>query len=82
MEVDYKALCQRLFGTIDVRELEQIAAKYTAKNDRGAGRKPMFSKTEVAVMRSMREQGIPVKDIADRFGTSRQTISKYLNHAA
>ena len=37
MEVDYKELCQRLFGTTDVEELEKIAEKYQAKNDRGAG---------------------------------------------
>ena len=29
MEVDYKELCQRLFGTTDVEELEKIAEKYS-----------------------------------------------------
>ena len=50
MEVDYKELCQRLFGTTDVEELEKIAEKYQAKNDRGAGRKPKFSKAEYYFM--------------------------------
>ena len=79
METDYKELCQRLFDTTDVGELEKIAAKYKAKNDRGAGRKPKFSKTEVYYMAMLQKHGIPVNDIAKYFGTSRQTIYKYLD---
>ena len=79
MEVDYKELCQLLFGTTDVKELEVIAAKYRAKNDRGAGRKPKFSKTEIYFMNLLRNHGIPVQTIAKEFGTSRQTVYKYLD---
>ena len=60
MEVDYKELCQRLFGTTDVEELEKIAEKYQAKNDRGAGRKPKFSKAEYYFMNLLHKHGIPV----------------------
>ena len=82
MEVDYKELCQRLFGTTDVEELEKIAEKYQAKNDRGAGRKPKFSKAEYYFMNLLHKHGIPVKTIANEFGTSRQTVYKYLDDSS
>ncbi len=82
MEVDYKELCQRLFGTTDVEALEEIAAKYQAKNDRGAGRKPKFSKSEVYFMYLLRDRGIPVQTIAKEFDTSRQTVYKYLDDSS
>ena len=37
--VDYKAICQELFGTTDVDELKRIAAQMNQKNPRQAGRK-------------------------------------------
>lgn len=79
MGVDYKELCKRLFGTTDVGELEVIATKVKTKNDRGAGRKPKFSKSEVYYMKALHQHGLPVRDIADGFGTSRQTVYKYLS---
>ena len=78
MAIDYKALCEELFGTTDVEELRVIAKKLESKNDRGAGRKMRFSKSEILKMEQMREQGIPFKEIEREFNTSRQTISRML----
>ena len=78
MSIDYKALCAELFGTTDVDELRVLAKKLEAKNDRGAGRKMKFSKSEILMMEQMRKQGIPFRDIEREFNTSRQTISRML----
>ena len=40
--VDYKAVCQELFGTTDVDELKRLAAQINQKNPRQAGRKKKF----------------------------------------
>lgn len=69
MSIDYKALCAELFGTTDVDELRVLAKKLEAKNDRGAGRKMKFSKSEILMMEQMRKQGIPFRDIEREFNT-------------
>lgn len=79
--LDYKAVCQELFGTTDVMELKQIALQLHQKNPRQAGRKKKFTDKDVADMRELRTKGVPMQEIADQYGTSRQIVSKYLNQA-
>ena len=79
--VDYKAVCQDLFGTTDVDELKRLAAQINHKNPRQAGRKKKFKHEDVERMRELRADGVPMQEIADRYGTSRQIVSKYLNQA-
>ena len=79
--VDYKALCRELFGTTDVSELKKIATQVNQKNPRQAGRKKKFTNEDIAAMRELRADGVPMQAIADRYGTSRQIVSKYLNQA-
>ena len=79
--VDYKAVCQELFGTTDVDELKRLAAQINQKNPRQAGRKKKFKHEDVERMRELRADGVPMQEIADRYGTSRQIVSKYLNQA-
>jgi len=76
---DYKAICQELFGTTDVGELRKIAEQVNQKNPRQAGRKKKFTEEDVACMRELRANGVSMQEIADRYGTSRQIVSKYLN---
>lgn len=78
MDVNYKELCNDLFGTTDVEKLKKIAAKVNIQNNRGAGRKKAFTQEQINEMREMQSQNISQKRIAEHFGTSRQTISKYL----
>lgn len=80
-DLDYKAVCQDLFGTTDIEELKQIAAQYKQNNPRQAGRKKKFTDKDVAHMRELRADGVPMQEIADQYGTSRQIVSKYLNQA-
>jgi len=49
------------------------------RNERGAGRKPVFTEEQIAEIRAKREQGIKVSDLAKEYGVSRQTLSTYLN---
>ena len=79
--VDYKAICQELFGTTDVDELKRIAAQMNQKNPRQAGRKKKFKHEDVERMWELRADGVPMQEIADQYGTSRQIVSKYLNRA-
>ena len=79
--VDYKAVCQELFGTTDVDELKRLAAQINQNNPRQAGRKKKFKHEDVERMRELRADGVPMQEIADRYGTSRQIVSKYLNQA-
>jgi hypothetical protein len=79
--VDYKAVCQDLFGTTDVDELKRLAAQINQKNPRQAGRKKKFKHEDVERMRELRADGVPMQEIANRYGTSRQIVSKYLNQA-
>lgn len=76
---DYRKLCLEIFGTDDEDELRKIAEQMSKKNTRSAGRKRKFTEQQVSKMRCLREDGVPVRDIARRFGTSRQIVSKYLN---
>lgn len=77
--VDYKVVCQELFGTTDVDELKRLAAQINQKNPRQAGRKKKFKHEDVERMRELRADGVPMQEIADQYGTSRQIVSKYLN---
>jgi len=49
------------------------------RNERGAGRKPLFTEEQIAEIRTKREQGIRVSELAKEYGVSRQTLSTYLN---
>ena len=48
-------------------------------NERGAGRKPMFSEAEVARIRERHEMGETLTALAKEYGVSRQTLSGYMN---
>lgn len=76
MSVDYKELCLELFGTTDVDELRDIAKK----NNRGAGRKKRFTDKQIEKIYDMQAHGVSQQKIAEYFGVSRQTISKYLKN--
>ena len=79
MAVDYKQLCQDLFGTADADELREIADKLHRENPRNAGRKPRFSADDIKKMQKMRQSGSGMEEIAKAFHTSRQIVGKYLN---
>lgn len=70
---DYKELCLELFGTDDESELRAIAGKLAS------GRKKALTNKDVELAIEMQQQGKTTKQIAEYFGVSRQTISKYLN---
>ena len=79
MQTDYRKLCLELFGTDDVDELRKIAQTVKTKNTRNAGRKKKFTQQDVQTMRELLENGMTVNEVAQRFQTSRQVVSKYLN---
>ena len=62
-----------LFGTDDENELRKIAGRL-----RG-GRKKALSEQDIATIIEMQKCGKTTQEIAEHFGVSRQTISKYLN---
>ena len=64
--IDYEALCRELFGTTDVSELKKIATQVNQKNPRHAGRKKKFTNEDIAAMRELRADGVPMQAIADR----------------
>lgn len=70
---DYRKLCIELFGTDDENELRKIAGRL-----RG-GRKKSLTEKDIDNAIKMQGRGMSTKKIADYFGVSRQTISKYLN---
>lgn len=70
---DYRALCVELFGTDDEAELRRIAGRLAS------GRKRVFDRSDIESIVKMQRQGKTTKEIADHFGVSRQTVSKYLN---
>lgn len=72
MSVDYQKICIELFGTDDVNELRKIANKKS-------GRKRRVTKEDMKTMLDMQKGGMSVQEIADKFGLSRQTVSRYLN---
>ena len=81
MDTDYRELCRNLFGTDDVQELKRIARTIHEKNPRNAGRKKKFSLQEEKEIRQLVEGGMTIGEVAERYGTHRQMIGKYL-HAA
>lgn len=70
---DYRKLCIELFGTDDENELRKIAGRL-----RG-GRKNSLTEKDIDNAIKMQGRGMSTKKIAEHFGVSRQTISKYLN---
>ena len=70
---DYRKLCIELFGTDDENELRKIAGRL-----RG-GRKKSLTEKDIENAIKMQGRGMSTKKIAEHFGVSRQTISKYLN---
>ena len=70
---DYRKLCIELFGTDDENELRKIAGRL-----RG-GRKKALTEKDIAFALELQTKGVGTKEIADYFGVSRQTISRYLN---
>jgi len=54
-------------------DLDALRKRATPKQSRG------FSSSEVSVMRTMKNSGYTLKEIADRFGVSASTISSKLN---
>lgn len=85
---DMYQLCREIFGTDDEAELRKIAKKAGLYDDihqkehsvnlRGAGRKSRFTETEIAEMTLLYREGVTMEQIAKKYETSRQTISKYL----
>lgn len=78
MEIDYRQLCLELFGTDDAAELEAIAKEHR-KNARNAGRKRKFTSSQMQELYRLAETGVSAAELAKKYGTSRQVISKYLN---
>lgn len=58
MNVNYKELCNELFGTTDVEQLKKIASKVNKKNNRGAGRKKAFTSEQINEMKEMQMRNI------------------------
>ena len=48
-------------------------------NARNAGRKPSINDLELEIIKTKRENGAPVTQLAEEYGVSRQTMSAYLN---
>lgn len=80
--MDYRKLCVELFGTDDEAALRRIAAEYRKKNTRNAGRKRKIADDDIHKMRTMRNAGTSMQELARTFGLSRQTVERYLNTAA
>ena len=68
---------ERLFGTSDLKALEQIAKQWASAdaNPRGAGRNKKFTLDEVVTMKVMQQDGTTEAQLAKQYKTSRQTIS-------
>ena len=79
MHTDYRKLCVELFGTDDVAELRNIAQTVNKKNARNAGRKKKFTADEIGEIRKLLDDDVTINEIAERYGTSRQIISKYIH---
>ena len=74
--MDYRKLCVELFGTDDETTLRRIAAEYRKKNTRNAGRKRKMSDDDIRKMRTMRNAGTSMQELARTFGISRQTVER------
>ena len=66
--MDYRKLCVELFGTDDEAALRKIAAEYEKKNTRNAGRKRKASDEDIRKMRTMRNAGASMQELARTFG--------------
>ena len=73
MMTDYRKLCVELFGTDDETELRKIAGRLRS------GRKKALSPQDIDQIINMQKSEKTTREIAEHFGVSRQTISKYLN---
>lgn len=88
---EMRELCLRIFGTDRPEELQTIASKAERYdrmfrqeypvNSRNAGRKMKFAQDGQDAMIRMYQDGTPVKEIARRFDTTRQTVYKYIKAA-
>ncbi len=74
---DYRQLCKELFGTDDEKELKAIAVK--VNYNRGAGRKKKLNADDEKKIKAMLEKNISINEIAQKLGTTRQLISRYVN---
>lgn len=79
MNTDYHKLCVELFGTDNIDELKQIAQTLKVKNPRNAGRKKRFIPEDVRNMQTLIAKGMTINEVAKRYGTSRQVVSKYIH---
>lgn len=87
MPANFERQIEEIFGTTDLTQLRKIAQRAAGnetdmrRNPRGAGRKARFTPEQEAQLVALRQQGLSVQALAQKFGTSRQTIYQYLNHA-
>lgn len=79
MVTDYRRLCIELFGTDDVEMLKKLSKTIKEKNTRNAGRKRKFTADDVKNIKAAVDNGAKINDLAVKYGTSRQVISKYLH---
>jgi len=70
---DYRKLCLELFGKDDENELCAIAGRMQS------GRKKALTEQDLQRIIELQRKGKTTTEIAEIFGVSRQTISKYLN---
>lgn len=75
-EVDYKALCEEIFGTADAGKIRALATQWKKRN---AGRKRVLSKADLDEIDTMRQEGATVSQIVEHFGVSRPVVSQYIN---
>lgn len=75
-EVDYKALCEEIFGTADAGKIRALATQWKKRN---AGRKRVLSKADLDEIDTMRQEGATVSQIAEHLGVSRPVVSQYIN---
>lgn len=80
--MNYRKLCIELFGTDDEAALRKIAAEYSKKNTRNAGRKRKLTDDDIQKMTRMRNAGTSMQKLAEIYGISRQTAERYLNEKA
>ena len=75
-EVDYKALCEEIFGTADAGKIRALATQWKKRN---AGRKRVLSKADLDEIDTRRQEGATVSQIAEQFGVSRPVVSQDIN---
>ena len=78
MGTDYRKLCLELFGTDREEQLREIAENVKKRNPRNAGRTKRFGASEIHEMEKLRNEGLPLEQIARRYGTSRQLVGRML----